>query len=146
VVEGTTDDLTVVRAAGLATARYQDWRPAYRVPVRTTVGTPHFWQHGELEFVPELAPYGIFGRRLPDDDACARYAARLDRETDRVVAALADLARRHRGRRLCLLCFENVAAGETCHRRWFAEWCSRALGIEVPELATPPVIVQPRLF
>ena len=38
VVEGTTDDLTVVRAAGLATARYQDWRPAYRVPVRTTVG------------------------------------------------------------------------------------------------------------
>src|SRR5215218_3047319 len=40
----------------------------------------------------------------------------------------------HGGRPLALLCYENILAGETCHRRMFADWWKQQTTQEVPEL------------
>ena len=32
-----------------------------------------------------------------------------------------------------LLCFENVLAGEECHRRWLAEILQKGFGLNIPE-------------
>jgi Protein of unknown function, DUF488 len=94
--------------------------------------------------VRELAPYGIFGRGLAIDEARARYVDRLDRHAEEVVAELSAIARRHPGRVLCLLCFDDVHAGEVCHRRWFADWYEARYGIVVPEVVVPGA--EPTLF
>ena len=61
--------------------------------------------------------------------------AQLDDQAGPTVRFLADVARTHPGRRLCVCCYENVLAGEVCHRRWFAEWMEDCHGLVVPELA-----------
>jgi len=45
-----------------------------------------------------------------------------------------------------LLCNENVVAGETCHRRLFAEWWAEKTGEEVMELEDVVAGVQEVLF
>jgi hypothetical protein len=80
-----------------------------------------------------------------------RYQDRLEEKTDQFVAALADVARQHPAERLCVLCFEDVLAGQDCHRRWFAEWFERRFGVVVPELVdadrrdATEVVVNPQL-
>ena len=111
------------------------------------MGYPRFWRHGPLVFVRELAPFGIFGKGLGPDEARRRYLDRLDAHAETIVAELAALARVHPGETLVLLCFEKRAhAGETCHRRWAAEWFADRYGIAVPELPpTPSNFSQPQL-
>jgi hypothetical protein len=121
--------------APLATGRYGSWRPGDGVPIRTTVGYPRFWRHGDLLFIRLLAPFGIFGKGLDPDEAHRLYLARLDGHAEEILVALTDVANQHPGRTLCLLCFEDVHQGEACHRRWFADWYQQHFGVEVPELA-----------
>jgi hypothetical protein len=78
-----------------------------------------------------------------DDDAPTvelrlDYLVAAHRARRRIVAALADVARSHAGQQLCILCFENVHAGEECHRRRLAEWLETRLDFEVPELPEDP--------
>ncbi len=127
-------NLRAIRSAGLVTGRYATWKPDHGVPIRTTVGMPRFWRHGPLVFIKELAPFGIFGKGLPTDVARRRYLDRLEAKVDQSVAALADVTRQHPGERLCVLCFEDVHAGQECHRRWFAEWFEQRFGDVVPEV------------
>jgi hypothetical protein len=128
------DDLDVIAQAGVCTARYQSWRPEDGVPVRITVGAPKFWWGAKLADGRVLAPWGLMDLSIPTDECRQRYVARLDARADRVVAKLAQIARQHPGERLVLCCFEDVAAGEECHRRWAAEWFEARYGIVVPEL------------
>jgi hypothetical protein len=121
-------------AGVLVTSRYRSWKPAHGVPIRSTVGEPKFWRGPPLVFVRALAPYGDFGRHLPTDEARRRYLARLDRHAEEIVTALAALARSHPDQPLVVLCFEDVHAGQVCHRRWFAEWMQDRHGVEFPEL------------
>jgi hypothetical protein len=141
----TSDQVGMIRVAGLVTSRYQTWKPAQGVPIRSTVGAPKFW-HGEpLVVVPQIAPFGIFGRHLPTDEARRLYLARLDRHGLEILAALVAIARSHPSQPLVVLCFENVNGGQTCHRRWFAEWMQDRHGVEVPELSAPTHDKQPQL-
>jgi hypothetical protein len=137
------DDLDVLRAAPLMTGRYQTFRPELGVPVRSTVGAPTWWPHGDLLHARDATPYGIFGSGLDDDAARAAYLDRLDRHDEQLVGFLADVARRHRGQPVVVLCFEDVHAGQSCHRRWLADWFQARFGIEVPESAdrrrSPPL-------
>ena len=130
----TAGDLEELAAGRLVTGRYKTWRPGDGVAVRTTVGYPRFWRHGPLVFVRELAPYGVFGQGLDPDEGRRRYRERLDANAPAIVTNLAEIARQHPGEPLCLLCFEDVEAGEACHRRWFAEWAKERYGIVVPEM------------
>ena len=139
--EDLVGDLSVLAEAvegqgsPLVTGRYQRFDRRSGVPVRTTVGAPR-WKIDGLEFASTLAPYGIFGK-LPEAEMPVAYEARLEDHTGEVVRQLARLVDAHPGERLCLLCFDDVHAGEECHRRWFASWFERRFGIDVPELPPP---------
>jgi hypothetical protein len=128
------DDLELIATAPLVTGRYQSWKPGDGVPIRSTVGYPKFWRHGPLLDATGITPYGVFGKGLDNDTARAAYRERLDRHAGANLAGLGDIARRHRGQPLVVLCFEDVHAGQVCHRRWFAEWFEERYGIAVAEL------------
>jgi hypothetical protein len=116
------------------TGRFQTFEPAMGVPVRSTVGVPRFWKHGEMDHARDATPYGIFGSALDDEAAWLAYLERLDRRSGQLVGFLADVARRHPGQPVVVLCFEDVHAGQVCHRRWMAEWFVERFGLTVPEV------------
>ncbi len=128
------DDLELLANAPLVTGRYQSWKPGDGVPIRSTVGYPRFWRHGPLWHATEITPYGVFGKGLDHDTARASYRRRLDRHAGAILVGLSQVARRHPGEPLVVLCFEDVHAGEVCHRRWFAEWFEERYGVAVAEL------------
>lgn len=132
------DDLEVLADARLATSRYQWWRPTHGVPIRATVGYPRFWRrtNPRLISVPQLAPHGLMD--LGGNAFRAAYRQRLDDQAEEVIRVLADIVRQHPGEQLCIMCFEDVFAGEQCHRRDFADWAAERFGLEVPELPRPP--------
>jgi hypothetical protein len=130
------DALELLAHAPLVTGRYQAWKPGDGVPIRSTVGYPQFWRHGPLWHVTGITPYGVFGKVLDDDTARAAYRNRLDHHAEVILASLAEVARRHPGQPVVVLCFEDVHTGQDCHRRWFAEWFEERYGIAVAEL--PP--------
>jgi hypothetical protein len=132
------EDLELLADAPLVTSRYQTWQPGDGVPIRSTVGWPRFWRHGPMWHNRDITPYGVFGQHLGEDEARTAYLKRLDRHAEAVVNGLAEVARQHPGEALVVMCFEDVHAGEVCHRRWFAEWFGRRFGIEVPELPARP--------
>jgi hypothetical protein len=98
------------------------FRPAF-VSVRTSLGTPRFMPESEgFPYVRQLAPAGLWGI---DDRAefARRYRARLDAiGVEAIYGKLAEVAGRFPGEPLALLCFEDVDAGQPCHRRLFAAW------------------------
>jgi hypothetical protein len=125
-------DVDVLLSASIVTGRYQTWKPAHGVPIRTTIGEPKFWgRRRKLEDLRVAAPWGL----MDADDWRERYEQRLDAEGDRIIRQLARIARQCPGEQLALLCFENVNAGEECHRRTLAEWLEDRLDIRVPEMA-----------
>jgi hypothetical protein len=115
------DDLAAVREAGLLTGRYSTFKPEHGVPVRTSVGRPRFWRHGELPYAKRCTPHGVF--KNPDleslEDQEAVYRLNLSTESDDVIAELAEIAREHPGRPLVLLCYEDTSQ-DVCHRQWLA--------------------------
>lgn len=131
-----TVDLDLIRAAGIVTSRYQNWRPEHGVPIRSTVGYPRFWRGPQLVFVKPITPFGIFGRGLLDEEVVrSQYLARLDDHAEQIVTTLTAIARANLGRPLCVMCYERVDLGEACHRRWLAEWMQDRYEIEVPEVS-----------
>lgn len=123
----------------IVTGRYQDWTAEDGVPVRTTVGYPRFWKGPSrggpaLQYVKEIAPFGVFKNdELDQDEKRMLYRQRLEENKELIVDRLGGLAAENPDTRLGLLCYENVAAGEVCHRRWFADWYEGRFGIAVPE-------------
>jgi len=124
----------------LATSRYQarDLILASGLaPVRTTVGRPRFRLGYELAgFASELAPYGAFGVDDPVEFE-RRYVDRLERAgVASIGATLQAIAHRAGSPGCVLLCFEDVLAGESCHRRVFAAWWEAKTGQPVLELGS----------
>jgi hypothetical protein len=119
----------------LATGRYQSFDPAQGVPVRTTVGRPRFRLGYELKHeIRELAPVGLMN--LDGAEFEAAYRARLDRlDLGALVERFEAISAAEGGQRVVLLCFEDVWAGQACHRRTFAAWFEEQPdGWSVPEL------------
>jgi hypothetical protein len=132
-------ELTELMSVTMLTARFSGFQRARGVPVRTTVGAPRFWRSdsmGDLVVIAEIAPHGVFrNRKLPElEDQERAYLLRCDDFASDIVHRLAETARAYPGETLCLLCFEDVHAGQVCHRRWFAEWFEKRYGIAIPEL------------
>src|SRR5262249_45679746 len=82
-----------------------------------------------------LKPYGLL--QIEDDaEFRVRYRASLDRiGVQKLSAIFSGIAGKYGGQRLCLLCFETVEHGRSCHRRDFAQWWLEQTGVEVPELS-----------
>jgi hypothetical protein len=128
----------------LFTSRYQHRGLADRddlVKVRTTRGAPRWRLAFALDRCAELTPSReVFGA----ENWKERYVSQLDGiGVERTRRRLEDISARHGGRDLVLLCFEDVLAGEDCHRRSFAQWWFDKTGEEVPELPPPPPTTPP---
>jgi hypothetical protein len=130
------DELVLIQAAPLVTGRYAGWRPEFGVPIRATQGMPRGWKHGELIRASAITPSKrvAFGK-MPESEAHVEFVGQLQQRSMETVLFLGEVARRFPGQRLVVLCFENVIAGEVCHRRWFADWMEAEYGMTVPELA-----------
>lgn len=126
----------------LATARYATFKSSWGVPVQASVGGPKFPIDYELrEEVRELMPRGLLSVSDPAEFT-RRYRERLDRlDLDVLHAQFHAISGRHGGKRIVLLCFEDVRAGELCHRRVFADFWIERTGQDVPELVRGNVIV-----
>jgi|GEM_PF-1062861 len=121
----------------LATSRYAGFNPAWGVPVRITVGAPRGFRHSYAQ-VLALAPYELFKPPYKGiDDVKVEqlvYNRRLDAHAGEILTQLRAIAAQYPGQRAVLLCYENVNAGEACHRRWAAEWFTARYGWHIPEI------------
>lgn len=126
----------------LATSSYKAFRQSMGVPVQTSVGRPRFPIDYELrEEVRDLMPLGLLN--LKGDAFREAYIAQLDRlDLDALRAQFTAIQKRHDGKRVVLLCFEDVKAGEHCHRRDFADWWQARTGQRVPEVGHGNVILE----
>jgi hypothetical protein len=124
----------------LATGRYSTFAPAQGVPIQTSIGRPKFPLRYDLtEKVPDLMPFGLLGADLSADEFTAAYRERLDKAgVDSLAATFAAISARHGGARLVLLCFEDVHAGQLCHRRIFADHWLERTGQRVDEVEPAP--------
>jgi hypothetical protein len=94
----------------------------------------------ELRYrIDELAPYGGL-YHMEGEEFVQAYRARLDRiGAEAIRARFAEIIalERQAGNvepALVLLCYEDVLAGQGCHRRDFAQWYFEQTGVEIPEL------------
>lgn len=123
----------------LATCSYREYRPEMGVPVRISLGRPRWWTTPipDSASIPELTPRGSY-LNAPEPDFLEAYDAQLSRYgTGHLQARFAAIAGVH-GEPLVLLCFENLATGDLCHRRQFAAWWYAETGQEVPEMGAQP--------
>jgi len=139
-------DLEAVRHASVVTGRYIDFRPELGVGVRITRGGPEKYRWWNQSTGLVMGPkwwQPSYSEFREEDDAVgeASYYARMDSDPATQLGRLAQLVTNHAGRRLVLLCYENVHRGECCHRRWLAEWFWSRWQIEIPEL--PPARQDP---
>ena len=106
-------------------------------PVRISVGVPKFWPGAErFPAIPELTPYGVFGRGLSGEEYDAAYLARLNGIGPERIEALLVETYLAAGRALALACFEPQR--RDCHRGLAARWIEEHLRIPCPELALEP--------
>ena len=109
--------------------------PLAAQPVRISLGLPKFWPAAAaFPYVAELAPAGLL--QIEDDaEFERRYRTRLDRIGVETLRHRFEQIEPTVGvRRLCLLCFEDLSAGEDCHRRTFAAWWQERTSETVPEV------------
>ena len=111
------------------------------VPVQTSLGRPKFPIDYELrEQVRELMPAGLL--KLSGDQFIRRYRERLDKlDLDALRRQFATISKRHDNARVVLLCFEDVRAGQLCHRRVFADWFLERTGERIPELGRGGTVI-----
>jgi hypothetical protein len=103
------------------------------LPLGITVGSARGLQYELAGNVGMLAPYGL--RELDGDAFELAYQERLDYFGARAIGdVLASFVAAYQAPGVVLLCFENVLAGQACHRRTFAEWWEDKTGQPVPEL------------
>lgn len=123
------------------------------VPVGISRGTLRFPVPYRYRLARVLAPSReTFALR--DDTAFKEsYLAGLDGiGVNRIATVFEEIGDEEGGEVLALLCFEDVHAGEVCHRHMFADWWEERTGEEVRELNYWPTgqdlrrAAQPRLF
>lgn len=123
----------------ISTGRWRDvfevieaGEPLHWTPVRISLGTPRYLPIGRtFPAITQLMPYGLLKLAGPEFDGA--YVKRLEkvgvdglRARFSEVYALRELP-------LLLLCFENVHAGQGCHRRVFADWWHGRTGEPIRE-------------
>lgn len=110
------------------------------IPVRITLGAPRFkLPYRLVENLRVLAPMRkIF--HLEDAQFSDAYSDQLERAGVKEIRSfLAHVQERNPGADVALCCFEDVHAGQICHRRMFADWWFERTGERIPELAEDTV-------
>lgn len=108
------------------------------LPVKTSVGAPRFIPCKDWPKLGMLAPYGLTDIEDREEfEAC--YRARLDGHgLPAIAAALAAIYVGQPAPRLplALLCFEDLDAGDWCHRRTFTAWWQEKTGQAIEDCNT----------
>lgn len=128
------------------TTRFQSKRLAAEanagtiVPVRISLGAPKFQlKYPVTEEIRALAPSGRIFRIQDLDEYRQAFTRQLDRIGPSAInGLLLEVAHRHEGQDLALLCFCNVLGGASCHRRIFADWWLEHTGEAILELPEHP--------
>jgi hypothetical protein len=136
----------------LYTSRYASplLKDAECVPVQTSRGALRWKLPYRYRRAMWLAPDNETWALRGDQEGFKRSYLRQLEEigAEEIVSRLAAIGG---GLPVVMLCFENVNAGEVCHRRYLADFIEERTGIVVPELA-PGMIPErsdspePRLF
>lgn len=125
----------------LFTSRYGNKNlPKDVVPVGITLGKPKFKLNYEVAaYLRDLAPDGSMFKINDRAEFTPKFFRKLDRiGVDEIRRQLENVSKRHGGKNLVLLCFEDVTKpGEWCHRLVFAEWWEARTGQKIDELPDP---------
>ena len=122
------------------------------VPVGISRGIPRWPLPYRYKLLRLLAPSReTFVLQDPKEFEQAYLVGLEEIGVKKIARALQKISDEHDGRPLALLCYENVHAGETCHRRMFADWWKGKTTQNVPELhdgieIRPPEPTQKALF
>jgi hypothetical protein len=123
----------------LATSRYDadDLILESRLlPIGISVDAARGLRYELAGHVRMLAPHRLSG--LEGDQFDSAYRGQLDHYGSEAIAnVLNAFVAGHRAPGAVILCFEDVLAGEACHRRTFAAWWEDRTGMAVPELEPP---------
>lgn len=131
----------------LVTTSYKSFKPEMGIPIQTSIGNPKFWRCNPLTQAKVFYPYATFKKHA--DKSMAQksqiyqksldvYASQIEKMLDNFTAIYGD-------KPLVLMCYEDVQAGEICHRRWLAEWFKTRYNIDVPELNSGTEKAKPKL-
>jgi hypothetical protein len=124
------------------------------LPVVTSVGLPRYIAEArDWHKAAVLAPYGIVGKTDSQVDFEDLYRARLDKKGVEFIhetllniwsaqnpGSWSDTPLEER-KPLVLLCFEDLDAGEWCHRRMFAAWYELKTTQVIPDLNTVEAVM-----
>lgn len=128
----------------LFTSAYWAWRPGNEigVPCQITIGAPpaDFPAECDQGLRWALAPWPPLFSKVGEEFETA-YRQKLDQVgVARMRQSIAQIARRHPGQPLTLLCWEPVwqKPDYTCHRRLFAAWWQEQTGEAVEEWPPRP--------
>ena len=121
----------------IATCSYNLFRKEMGKPIRTSVGEPVWFVNKFMdnEFLPyfrEVAPLGIFGTGISEDEYEKQYNVRLDRNKTEIFAKLKKM---YFDTPLVMLCYCDVGKS-WCHRTLLANWLANH-GIKSQELGIP---------
>jgi hypothetical protein len=127
----------------LATSRYHAnelIQVSGLLPIGITVGAARRLRYELAGNIGMLAPHGL--RELEGEAFEFAYRERLEHFGVTAIAdVLSAFVAAYQAPGAVLLCFEDVLAGEACHRRTFAAWWQARTGIDVPELEPAQVLL-----
>ena len=105
------------------------------VPVGISRGVPRWPLPYSYRMARLLAPSRTTFELESDAEFEAAYLREMEAAgAEKIAAMLSKISAEEGGADLCLLCYEDVHAGQVCHRRMFADWWMRKAGQEVEEL------------
>lgn len=125
-----------MRNWNIVTTSYKSFKPDMGVPIQTSIGNPKFWRGPSLTQAKVFYPYVTFKKHTEKTMAekSVIYQNSLDKYSSQIETMLDSFTVIAGGKPLVLMCYEDVLAGEVCHRRWLAEWFKTRYDLEVPEL------------
>jgi uncharacterized protein YeaO (DUF488 family) len=118
----------LIAASGAAPVGISLWGVRFKIPYTVSAR------------IKELAPDSHALKSLKEEEITweefeAAYIRKLETfGAGSLVGRLESVAAEIGNPKLALLCFENVGAGDRCHRRTFARWFEQETGQPVPEL------------
>ena len=121
----------------LYTSRWQNREVEHLdlMPVGISRGVPKFPVRYRYRRIGELEPDGWMFSIKSDARFEEVYRRKLERfGAERIAELLRRVSDEEGGADLALLCYENVHAGEVCHRRMFARWWQERTGQHIEEL------------
>lgn len=132
----------------LFTLDFKKYDPSMGVPVRSSNGYPRYVKYKMQHAAKETFPtWPMVKGNLTQEEFGRQYFDLLDsRGLDVIASRFRAIATAEGEPRLVLMCYEDLAKGQWCHRTYFAQWWEKMTGEVVAELGPtcPPADPYPQ--